>query len=340
MIEDSSTTANRIIDKLGIGKWYDKERIDVILNHLTSVIHRMIENHEMSALFVITDDEHIDECTQQFKMYPIQASVGNESITNSDNLEKISRSYKKINSNTAFFLFSSSGKYYGIQYSENDYKDSIILSINAFVERQPEYVAFFAEGSKKSIRIYHKGRVAADYYLSEGTGNWRLRFRKDLETIFEYAHISEAKSSEFADIVLDLSYRRIGALLIISDEGIEEDIQADEPIDNIRGKYVARIPQTIVRDLASLDGALLIKKNGQIVSAGNILKIKDTDVPDTIRILIKRSQKGARHNAAASFASRRPEACVVVVSENRGISMLYGNRALMWNDEMISQDYS
>lgn len=332
LLEDSHNASNRIIGNLGIGQWLPKENLEILLSHLSSVVHRMIESHAMSTLFVITGAGHVDECVQRFHEYPIKTKTRIKTKVNYGTLEEISKTYRKINPRNAFFHFSADGSFYGVrQLVQADGEEGISV-LCKYLENQQEYLALLAEGDKKSIRIFYCGKVVADYYLSEGNGRWRLRFIEDLCTIFKSAHVSEAICEQLAEMVFDLSYRRIGSMIIITDENIKDDIRSSEDIDAVKGSFITASIESIIHDLATLDGALILRKNGEVVSAGNILKSNNIEMQSEISEHIKRSQKGARHTAAGVFATAHPDACVVVISENRGLCVLHNRKAVMWND--------
>jgi DNA integrity scanning protein DisA with diadenylate cyclase activity len=69
-------------------------------------------------------------------------------------------------------------------------------------------------------------------------------------------------------------------------------------------------------EFAKIDGATFIDDNGNITYINVTIRAKQP----TKRTLF--SGRGARHEAAESISKKVPNALVVVVSENRGISLV------------------
>lgn len=112
-------------------------------------------------------------------------------------------------------------------------------------------------------------------------------------------------------VALDLSFRRHGALFVVLDNQRRADELLHErdrvghprrsneavPLDQALGKAnVLSLPRAVIGDLASIDGAVVLSKKGQIESYGAVLKDLDVD-PDDER------EEGARTKAARQASS-------------------------------------
>lgn len=336
IVDENKKAAKMIINKLQINDLLDEERLSVILAHLASVIHRKIESKAMKVLFLISKNHCVDELHRTFPEYPMQRWMSNyikKEVIIPDTLEKISLSYMSVNPYIASYLFSSDGFFHGIRQLTNSDENEGISILNERMTGRDEFIAFLAEGKKQCIRIYYKGKLVSDYYLSESNGQWRLRFLNDFNDILKQTCIKTDICDVVCNIIFDLSYRKIGSMLIFNAEKLDEDKDLDKEFEYLKGATIQGERLSIIRDWASLDGAILMKKTGDIFSVGKILnEYGENQLNGEWKDRITNSQKGARHTVAAAVASTYPEACVVIISENRGISVLYNGKPLVWND--------
>lgn len=146
-------------------------------------------------------------------------------------------------------------------------------------------------------------------------GNTTLRRRAQLLTRFfgfgesrkmlgEQAllHLAEIKSA-----ILEMSRRKTGALIVISDN------IAFEPINTMGTRMNAEVSDALLRTIFDRhtplhDGAVLVE-NGRIIAAGCVLPVTErTDLPQNV---------GLRHRAAIGF-TERSRASAFVVSEETG----------------------
>lgn len=338
IVDENKETAKMIIDKLQIDDLLDQERLSVIFAHLSSVVHRKIESNAMKVLFLITKNDCLDEFYRRYKEYPMQRWMSNfikkEAII-SDILEKLSLSYKAINPYTAFYHFSSDGSFHGIrQLTDRDEDDGISILKQQMLGRD-EFIAFLAEGRKQCIRIFYRGNMVGDYYLSESKGQWKLRIVNEFIDILKGTCVKAEICELVCNIIFDLSYRKIGSMLIFSDNELNEDKDSDKEYEYLTGATIQGERLSMIRDWASLDGAILVKSTGKIYSVGKILNnYGEKQLASEWKERIANSQKGARHTVAAAVASTHHDACILVISENRGISVLYKGKPLVWDDQI------
>ena len=53
----------------------------------------------------------------------------------------------------------------------------------------------------------------------------------------------------------------------------------------------------------------------------------------TYKSLVESNNCGSRHEKAARYACEHPSDCIIVVSENRSISILHGPEPIYWRDD-------
>ncbi len=139
--------------------------------------------------------------------------------------------------------------------------------------------------------------------------------RKALEQIGRGAIRERATGSESAQIVseithcmLNLSRRRVGALIVIEQRiGLKDVVETGTTLNS---EISSALLENIFEPNTPLhDGAMIIKEN-RVVAAGCFLPLSDN-------ILIDR-KLGTRHRAALGM-SERSDAIIIVVSEETGV---------------------
>lgn len=107
--------------------------------------------------------------------------------------------------------------------------------------------------------------------------------------------------------------------------------QIRDPAQRDNGVKLRRISPQEFRDLASVDGAVLVNSRGEVTKSGCFLR-KVGEVTDAIDY-----ERGSRHRAAEDAADAQPDAMFFVVSENRPITVFAGGRALLRRDAPVDQ---
>lgn len=339
--QNFSTNYAEIINRFNL-TWLSNETFfDNLIYHIMNVAHRKIENHSIGVCIAIFGQKLTLGNLHQ--LYEIQAQIPQnnvEKIVDFDFLESVvSLSYKSIYPLTAYHAYLHDGKYMGVIKLTSNSDVKSIEKIKEITKSYAKSVFLLSEKNQKCIRIFHAGELAADYYLSENSGNWKLRFYNELKERIRETKIGEDVQKPLSDFIMELSYRKIGAMFVLADDVLlNNDSIAKEITGSIKftaeTSIIGMVPE-LFYDLAMLDGAVLISKNNGIIKkAGVILSVNvNEELDDYWESKISKAQKGTRHKSAIHFSIAHPEACVVVISENRGISILHKGRALLWNDE-------
>jgi DNA integrity scanning protein DisA with diadenylate cyclase activity len=163
-------------------------------------------------------------------------------------------------------------------------------------------------------------------------GRWRLRDLGDKVAGAETEIGSRALTERLLRAALTLSEHRRGALFVVLNDAASEDslMAAGDSLSGarpstappqpfhelLRGGNVHRLSSALVENIASIDGAVVLRRNGDLIAAGAILR-GDGGIPGV---------EGAR-TTAAFVASQYGAA--LKVSEDGEIS-LYRRGARMW----------
>jgi len=335
----SDNNVEQIYNNIPFRNEIDKKIFEQIISHLKKVNYRKIEKHSMGACFVICKADYIEQCKAKYDEFHVNTKLFNSTkIIKFD--EKLSLEigllYKTIHPFAAFFLFSSTGEFHGVYNLIRSHTES--LSTKTIAELTNEKaVAFLTQGGTESIRIFSERSLLADYYLSGGDGDWRFRLLSDVKKCISFTKINGNTLIDYiCNFIFELSFNRIGALLVFSKNEFKSNDSQDH--NTLKNAYFTDINIETLKTWASVDGAVISFLDGKIQRYGQLLPFNEkTKLLEYMTGLIKSHQKGSRHTGAAKYSLEHPEDCIIIVSENRGISILYkeyGDHPLMWDDEI------
>lgn len=181
------------------------------------------------------------------------------------------------------------------------------------------------------IRIYQKGNVAAELYLSEVGGEWEFRYPDEiLEKINSKASDCVPGVSEFiCEACLELSFRGFGGTIVFGDIQKEDfEFKTTKPQEFNEDNPLAFGVELFV-DIVKFEGATFLNKDGRITQLNVLVDVKhDAWEREKHKFKGLFSGKGSRHNTAEKISVLAAQALVVVVSQNRTVSILNGGELL------------
>jgi DNA integrity scanning protein DisA with diadenylate cyclase activity len=325
----------------------NKEILRKILEHLKSVAHRKVESHSIGAsILIIPNKETIESLYIRFPKYPISFDLSTNDMDNI--LEYISLAYKGINPKATMFVYDKGLKYIGV-YLIRDESVNFEQGVKHIGANITESVLFTLIGGTYSIRMYCTGKMVADYYHSEVDGVWRFRCIKEINAlckqIYDESFIRAELFNKILEIALELSFDKKGAMIVIcNDSDLDTKLKdGKRAIGNFEKSNIYNLTNNNIQDYATMDGAIILTTDGTIREIGTILPV-DEIISDGIhndkyeqwckwKTRLSKKQKGSRHTTAIKFSIQHPDACIFVISENRGISIFYKGHALLWDDE-------
>lgn len=309
-----------------------------IIKHIRKIVYQKIENRNVGISIIFFSK--VDEVEHRFADYDMQpiSIKRDECITDiktffEDKKNELKRSYKGVDSKKAFFAFV----YDKIK------KTLIFKGIRAFGNTTFEKicrdnaVGFNVAEGIPCIRIYHQEELVEDYILSESTGDWVIRIKNDIKNVIkEQVDLLPKDLESLTKIVMQLSYLRIGTILIITSnpEKLEKlksvathtltSLSLEEDLDS-----------ELIYQYASNDGAVIIysesRKRLKAYKLGMVLESQN-NYSKYYKELLSNDSCGTRHENAVKYACEHPEDCIIVVSENRSISILHGDKPIYWRD--------
>ena len=125
---------------------------------------------------------------------------------------------------------------------------------------------------------------------------------------------------EIATSAINLSQKRIGALIVIEKEaGLKSYVENGTPVDaTVTGELIGSIfmPQSPLHD-----GAIIIQ-HGRITAAGCVLPLPQEEKKGVPRSM------GMRHRAAIGVSEETDAVCIVVSEETGGVSLASGGKLI------------
>lgn len=299
--------------------WVPESTLAHFLAHVTSVSHRRVERNSLGCSLGVFPASIAETLVDEYGPYNPAGEMrfgGRRS-----DVEVAAQKYQSVDPALGLFIFDEAGRGYGVvRTPENDPKWPTRLS----KDHDPGLVLQLERG-QDCVRLFTTGRVVADYYLSDSTGVWTLRRYQMIEREVEAkVHGTTAvPNMEFLREVIgrafELSHQRIGAMLILGKELDPELVTQSEPLRRV---LFTGTGSRVFVDIARRDGAVHITPTKKIVANGVLVQAKRMEGG-------RRSVGGGRHAAAQSFSGESPDHIVIVVSENRTISVLMGGHYII-----------
>ncbi|WP_269772979.1 DNA integrity scanning protein DisA nucleotide-binding domain protein [Bacillus safensis] len=131
-----------------------------------------------------------------------------------------------------------------------------------------------------------------------------------------FSNVNEDEIKKVWETILSASYQKHGTMVVVSNKATEEAERLSSQCLKIAPTY---IDSEIIELVTSIDGALLIKPNGQCVALGVILDGVATNKGD--------SSRGARYNSALRYLETQTNECLIIVISEDGYINLIPNLA-------------
>ena len=320
MVKEWQNITNEFVKQLDLS-WVTGSFISKLLQDLERTTIKRIETRTIGCSVVIVNSEEMSNFCNEFKNYPTIE------LKNIKKLSDVSQHYDDVSPDEAAFVFDQEGKFKTVINLDK-------ASEHAVGEITKDYtsVAFLVERDHHSILVFRKGELAAERFLNESIGAWQTRYYAPLikKVTDSIRNISNPLLERVCKVAWYLSYEHPGAMIIVGGdlqryfEFQKTEIELHSPVSQLTDQRFM--------DFAKKDGAVLITNQGIVYKAGVILKPKtEIHLSDTLDAHIKAQRKGGRHSTGVNVSCACRDAFVIVVSQNRGISILYNASALEWD---------
>jgi hypothetical protein len=147
-----------------------------------------------------------------------------------------------------------------------------------------------------------------------------------------FSNVNEDEINKVWDTILNASDQKHGTMVVVTNKATEEAERLSSQCLKIAPTY---IDSEIIGLVTSIDGAVLIKPNGQCVALGVILDGVATNKGD--------SSRGARYNSALRYLETQTNECLIIVISEDGYIDLIPNLApripRVWIDNLVKDLY-
>ena len=152
--------------------WIETAFFAGLIKHLCSVAFRKVEKTSLGCCIGVFGKREIDPLLDLLPYYKAVYRVA------LDGLDAAGLLYARVSPTAGMFPFDELGQGYGVVNLASE--GSGIEGAKALTRARPQSVVFFLDRGQDCVRIVSGGQVAADYYLSDATGNWASRIYEPL----------------------------------------------------------------------------------------------------------------------------------------------------------------
>jgi hypothetical protein len=300
--------------------WIDHDFFAELVIHICSVAFRRVEKTSLGCSVGVFPTSDLPTIFDRLPDYKVVKPGGIADLDEAGTL------YPRVSPTAGMFVFGDAGGP-GRVVSLRGHQGTGAEAIKHLTRDRDRAAVFMLERGQDCVRLITKGDVAADYYMSDAAGVWTPRiYAPLLEHVLENRPESfpEANVIHAFQLAADLSYMRVGAMIVLADE-LPDDVSlvGGEDFEHLILENLSR--EIEAADLARIDGAMQINSAGAVVRCGAFVRRKHSTILEPEQL----GAAGSRHRAARDLSSVAMDALVFVVSENRPMSVfLRGNRVL------------
>lgn len=317
-----SAAVQHLKAELGL-KWVDEDFLVRLITHATQVAHRRVEALSLGCCIGLFAEP--SSVLTHSTPYYAAGEVSFDTEDSSQHLEDAGHAYAKINPAAGMFVFDSSGRGHGVINLSAGDPIGDKGALQELSKQHPQSLLLFLDRGQDCIRIVADGEIAADYYLSEASGEWTLRMCRQL---IERAVKAAPTALTPGDVrvvfkrAVDLSYKRIGAMLILGD-GTPRNVYYEHETA-LTSVNLRSLSPSEFADMAGADGAVRIEPVRGVTAIGALVRTKFSPDPG-----LDSRPEGSRHSSAAAFSEMAPNHMVFVVSENRALTVMVNGETVI-----------
>jgi DNA integrity scanning protein DisA with diadenylate cyclase activity len=323
----------RLVDELiantGLQYWIDRDFFSLILRHFARITFKKEEKRIMGSSVLI--EENTNEAFaigHPLVNYPGIGIGPNEIGYPYYNLDSYLDMVDPLN---GVFIFDEKGVFYRIASLEYLNEDGHVVSgsetIRKITSGITRSIFILLPRDKRNILFYRDGEKVAELYFAERTGEWKFRSMRNIREILKNnSNLDPDVLNIIMETSLELSSRRWGGLIVLGDLS-KDTFSYDESHTNFRVfTSITNIGTARLVDFVKLDGATIIDPSRGVKSVNKIIR----PIEKRVELEIFKD-RGGRHKTGEEICRLAPEALVVIISENGGISILKNGKALLKN---------
>ena len=297
-----------------------KRVISELLMHLFAVSNIKVESRSLGCSIIVGDKEELKGIFRSDIKLETPQNIKCES---SEKLEELIPYYDALQETKAVFLFDREGKLFGISQLELSGKpnNKEIDALRQATSDINKAIGLVLRRKRKSISVYLEGELKAVAELSEKKGSWQFDTPIGLKEIISFApHIDKGLMERTLEISREMVIRGYGGLFVLGLNN-SNDLGHEEPKIQIKKEKLQSFDLGAISEIAKLDGAVFVSKNGMVLDASVIFNNKNMNESFPIR-------GGARKAAAYRTSKECPETAVVCISQNGTIDIFVNGESM------------
>jgi len=297
-----------------------KRVISELLMHLFAVSNIKVESRSLGCSIIVGDKEELKGIFRSDIKLETPQNIKCES---SEKLEELIPYYDALQETKAVFLFDREGKLFGISQLELSGKpnNKEIDALRQATSDINKAIGLVLRRKRKSISVYLEGELKAVAELSEKKGSWQFDTPIGLKEIISFApHIDKGLMERTLEISREMVIRGYGGLFVLGLNN-SNDLGHEEPKIQIKKEKLQSFDLGAISEIAKLDGAVFVSKNGMVLDASVIINNKNMNESFPIR-------GGARKAAAYRTSKECPETAVVCISQNGTIDIFVNGESM------------
>ena len=293
----------------------DRRRVMTdLVGHLLVVSQVKVESRSLGCS-VLLGERH--EILHHFDAQaPVEVPEG---VTSADLAELIPY-YDAVLETDVVFLFDKDGELFGARRLVQSAQAGEIRGIQVLrqVTDDCDAVGFVVRRGRRAVAFYRDSRLEATAELSEQTGLWQ--FNTPLRTMKEITNRVPGVGRTL-ELVLEIAREMVtkgyGGLFVVGD--VPATLGRKDPKVMVTQQLLSRLGTTMVGEIAKLDGAVFVSKEGMMQAASII--IVNAGAPATEEATPAARTGGSRREAARRTSQECENAAVVCISQNGAISI-------------------
>lgn len=300
-----------------------KKRVLIdLIGHLLAVSNIKVEARFLGCSILIGDGNEL------LQFFENKAPVEIPDNLTSKNFSELISYYDALPETDVVFLFNQDGQLIGIKQLTRPGQAHGIQLLK-YATKMCDAIGFVVRRGRKALYVYQNSRLEAIAELSEKTGLWEYSTPKNVVDVIE-GIIPGIK--ETLEIVLEISREMVargyGGLFVVGDIP-PNSLNTKPPKIKVIKQPIEYLGIEIVSEIAKLDGAVFISKDGKIQDASVIIINTDTGVSKVDPSKESQYSKagGSRKEAARRTSNECKNVATVYVSQNGNIEIFVGGQS-------------
>ena len=298
-----------------------KRVLTELVGHLLVLSNIRVESRSLGCSMIVGEGRKL--LNYFTTTVPVEPPKG----VKSSNLSELIPYYDALQETEAAFVFNSDGELIGIKRLARSLETGELRGIELLRHATLDCgaIGFLVRRARRALGVYREGRLEAIAELSERTGTWEFSTPR---RIVEQINSLIAGISKTLELLLEVSREMVtrgyGGLFVVGE--VPATLQKNPPTINVVKQPISTIGIGMLAEIAKLDGAVFVSKDGDLQEAAVIIvNTADETASSSGGVTLAPPRAGGARKKTASRTSKEcPNAAIVCISQN-GTVEIYVN---------------